>query len=273
VYREFRSPNRLRDDIVCFWQSHSGPAPSESRIIPDSCVDIIWTTERPPFIAGPMTTAMRQTVGANAEYTAIRIRPGVAHRLLGVSAKDLCNQHIPLADVWPGMLVRQWEDAATPATLPTRLAAISAVLEARLARCKGPDPLLEHVVNGIARQPFGRIADIPRLSEFSERQLRRRFDEAIGYGPKMLQRILRLQYLLWLASQDRSQRPQLVRLALAAGYTDQPHMTRDVQALTGQTPLQLLHARAPKSAIADVFQPPPTAARTLHFRGGDRIPA
>jgi AraC-like DNA-binding protein len=83
--------------------------------------------------------------------------------------------------------------------------------------------------------------------------MRWRFDEAVGYGPKVMQRIMRLQLLLWLASRERMPHPPLVRLAHAAGYSDQPHMTREVRALTGVSPRELLLERTPASAVADFF--------------------
>jgi AraC-like DNA-binding protein len=73
----------------------------------------------------------------------------------------------------------------------------------------------------------------------SERQLRRRFVDAVGYGPKTLARILRFQRFLALAGSGED----LARLALAAGYADQAHLTRETRRLAGRTPLELANAR------------------------------
>jgi AraC-like DNA-binding protein len=105
----------------------------------------------------------------------------------------------------------------------------------------------------LGHDPAMTLADVMRQSGLSERHLRRRFSEAIGYGPKTLQRVLRLQRLLWMASQPTMIPPSLGRLAFAAGYADQPHMTRDVAALTASTPGQLLLPGRAHSAVADLF--------------------
>ena len=73
----------------------------------------------------------------------------------------------------------------------------------------------------------------------SERQLRRRFADAVGYGPKTLARVLRFQRFLALARSG----DELARLALTAGYADQAHLTRETRRLAGRTPLELV-ARA-----------------------------
>ncbi|HEU5431885.1 MAG TPA: helix-turn-helix domain-containing protein, partial [Thermomicrobiales bacterium] len=104
----------------------------------------------------------------------------------------------------------------------------------------------------------GGLDELARQCGISERQLRRRFESSVGYGPKMLQRILRLQRLLWLASGSDGERLGLAGLAIAAGYADQPHMTRETVALTGATPGQLLVDARPASAVSELFK---TAAR------------
>lgn len=71
----------------------------------------------------------------------------------------------------------------------------------------------------------------------SERQLRRRFTEAVGYGPKALHSILRFQHALDLG---RRGDPGLAAIAYQAGYADQAHFTREVRRLAGMTPTELL---------------------------------
>jgi AraC-like DNA-binding protein len=76
----------------------------------------------------------------------------------------------------------------------------------------------------------------------SGRQLQRRVGNAVGYGPKMLARVLRLRRLQALPPGP------LVELALDAGYADQAHMTADVTRLAGISPVQFLKDRAPTAA-------------------------
>ena len=68
----------------------------------------------------------------------------------------------------------------------------------------------------------------------SERTLRRRFEEAFGYGPKTLDRILRFQRFLTLvrASGDASG----ASLAAETGYADQAHLVRESRRLAASTP-------------------------------------
>jgi AraC-like DNA-binding protein len=74
--------------------------------------------------------------------------------------------------------------------------------------------------------------------DISPRTLRRRCQEAFGYAPKTLDRILRFQRFLGLARQRAE--PRLADLAFEAGYADQAHLTREVRRLSGFSPAMVL---------------------------------
>ena len=78
--------------------------------------------------------------------------------------------------------------------------------------------------------------------EVSERQLRRRCQAAIGYGPRTLMRVLRFRR--FLARLDAAgDAADLAGLAAEAGYADQAHLTRESTRLAGLPPAALARAR------------------------------
>jgi AraC-like DNA-binding protein len=255
TYRELAPPPHLRDSVVCIWNHPGGAPSSDGPILPDGCIDIIWAEDRPPIVAGPMTVPVVSAAPAGTELIGVRFRPGAAAALLGTSAASLLNQHVALRDIWPGQRHQPWADAARDNT-PDSIAAIESVLTARLAQVDSPDAFVSGAALWIATRPDLSLDVLGQRSGLSERQIRRRFDAAIGYGPKKLQRILRLQRLLWLASQHRATERTLAHLAFAAGFADQPHMTREILSLTGSTPAHLLRTSEPASAVSDLFKTP-----------------
>jgi AraC-like DNA-binding protein len=78
----------------------------------------------------------------------------------------------------------------------------------------------------------GRVEDPAASVAVSERRLRRRFVQAVGYGPATYLRVSRFQRAVALAPGVAG----LAALAAAAGYADQAHLSRDCRALTGLTP-------------------------------------
>ncbi|HEX2281346.1 MAG TPA: AraC family transcriptional regulator [Thermomicrobiales bacterium] len=253
TYREFAPPPPLGKHIVCFWRHGATSMPTTVRVIPDGCVDIVWVNDQAPHVAGPMTKPVLYSIDSGTEIVAVRLRPGVAHRLLGESAKALLNQDVPLRDLWPCHRAAPWEEVIAERSESAKLAAIAEAVTSRLRTDGGSDNVVMHVATWMAGHPFASLDELSGLSGLSDRQIRRQFDEAIGYGPKKLQRILRLQRLLWLASHESPPSPNLAHLSFATGYADQSHMTREVVALTGASPRHLLNG-AIRSAVSDLFK-------------------
>jgi transcriptional regulator GlxA family with amidase domain len=84
----------------------------------------------------------------------------------------------------------------------------------------------------LARAPDTPVPELAAAVGLGERQLRRRFAAAVGYGPKTFARVARFRRALYLV---RAGEP-LAAAAAGAGYADQAHMTREVGALAGRTP-------------------------------------
>jgi transcriptional regulator GlxA family with amidase domain len=82
------------------------------------------------------------------------------------------------------------------------------------------------------------IAPLARELAVSERQLRRRVEGAVGYGPKRLARVLRLRRALAAAHAGT----ELGRVAADAGYVDQAHFSHECRLLAGASPSAVLTA-------------------------------
>jgi methylphosphotriester-DNA--protein-cysteine methyltransferase len=99
------------------------------------------------------------------------------------------------------------------------------------------DPLVAAAAGRIDRQGVGAVA---RELFVSERQLRRRFHAAVGYGPATLARVLRFRRFVNAIDRGRT---DLAALALDAGYADQSHLTRETTRLAGLPPRLFVRAR------------------------------
>jgi AraC-like DNA-binding protein len=216
-YHELPTANAL---VACLW-TRTDSAPAAERILPDACADIVWTGTK-LFVAGPATTAVAATTTGPA--LGVRFRVAAAGAALGVPAADLLDRTVLLTDIWGDDGDRIADALARTPTLATLARAVTD----RIAGAN-PDRLVRAAATG-ARPNLG------------DRQLRRRFAEAVGYGPKTLQRILRFQRFLALARETED--ADLARLSLDSGYADQAHLTRECTRLAGLPPAQLLAAGA-----------------------------
>ncbi|MEU5989376.1 DUF6597 domain-containing transcriptional factor [Spirillospora sp. NPDC047418] len=216
-YREYRAPG-----LACAWTAAlpSGAEPFVQRVVPDACVDLIWS-DAGILVAGPDTGPVPATMRPGEAVVAVRFRPGTAPPVLGVPADAVRDGRLPLRELWGGEADRLAEAVAGAGD---RRAALVAAVRDRMGP---PDPMVPAVVAGLARDSVRGVADGLGIGE---RQLRRRSLAAFGYGPKTLQRVLRFQRALSLVRAGRTR----AAAAYAAGYADQAHFANEVRGLAGE---------------------------------------
>jgi AraC-like DNA-binding protein len=230
-YRELSPPPALSGYVTCLWARTE----TSGHVLPDGCVDLVWTGAD-LLVAGPATRpVVTRPPPANRAKLGVRFRLGAAGPALGESADELVNLFPRLGEIWGegGELAERMADA--PGDL-ARMTILTTAVSGRLGQARALDPILRSAVIELSR-PRARIARLCRQLAISERQLRRRFNRAVGYSPRTLARVLRLQRFLVLA---RRQGGDLALLAAEAGYADQPHLTRECAELAGRPAAALL---------------------------------
>ena len=173
---------------------------------------------------------------------------------MNVAAHELVDRDVLLEDLVgsPGAtLTQRVLETRSPSV---RLHLLQEFLIGRLSVVRPEDKVVNAVASHLARARSARLEALSRSVGLSQRQLLRRCRERLGYGPKTLHRILRLQRLLLLARRHKWWDEGLAALAYASGYSDQAHMAREVQALTGTTPRSLLRRETCTLAMSDLFK-------------------
>ena len=173
--------------------------------------------------------------------------------MFGLAAADVIDERVPLSAL-VGSRVERVTDERLAAS--TGVAARVALLE-DLVRRRRPEAPVDDTVELamlVGRDPAFGVDRLAGETGVSTRQLRRRFDRQVGYGPAFFARIARLQAFVLTASgaptgAGSRAGPGLAELAVAAGYADQSHLARDCRALTDRTPRQLVEV-LPRTSLA-----------------------
>ena len=265
MYVELPAPPPLRSHLACLWVQRVGAdrARQLQPVLPDGCVDIVWIGDAPPVVAGPATHAVMVSLPPRASVVGVRFRPGCAHSALGPPADALLNLTLPLAELWQPTALRALEGVVRVRRVDDRLHAVVQGLARRLADAPAPDAAVAAAIAALRGDPAVRVHEVARAVGLSSRQLQRRFDLAVGYGPKTLQRVMRLQRLLAAASALDAQPIHLAQWAAGLGYADQAHMSREVRALANESPRHLVARYRAASAMSDSFNPLIGPAATL----------
>lgn len=230
TYRELPPPPELRSHVVCTWVGTGNGA-----VLPDGYVDLVWTGHR-LVVAGPSTRAFEPEAAWGEVAVGVRFRIGAAGAALGMPASELVDRSPAVASIWAGgRALAERVGGADPTDRPDLLVDIVA---RRLHDAPPADPAVRRAAVALSeRRP--RVGDLD--VGLGERQLRRRFLDAVGYSPKALAGVLRFQRFLTLADDGEG----LAALAVRAGYADQAHLTRECSRYTGVPPGSLLARRAP----------------------------
>jgi AraC-like DNA-binding protein len=234
-YREFRPPLALTAIVECFWEVEARD--EAHRVVPDGCMDILFHVgDAGAQVIGPMRTAALVEELGDSRTAGVRFRSGAAPALLGLAASDLRDDAAPLGDVWgrEGRTVNErLADAAGDLAAVRRVLSDAVAMRVRRASAR---PL--SVTRAVAfLEAHGGIVPVHTVAAeagVGERQLERLFDQWVGYGPKMLARIVRMRHAA--RTIERGSIASWASLAADCGYADQAHLIREFRALTGVTP-------------------------------------
>jgi AraC-like DNA-binding protein len=241
-YAELRPPPELASHACCVWTQVAGPSGHVQRVLPDGCADIVWMAGGQLVVAGPATGHVLAEIPPGVTAVGVRFGPGAAGAALGQPAHELQDRTVELADLW-GPAGRELTERMALTSPLQRMGLLADAVARRLRDARAPDPVVARAAVLLAGgMP---VAEAGREVALGERHLRRRFHNAVGYGPKMLQRVMRMRRFLDLV--EAMPEPDVGRAAVEVGYTDQPHLTRESTALTGLPPVALLASRQPRS--------------------------
>ncbi|MGJ6967500.1 DUF6597 domain-containing transcriptional factor [Streptosporangium sp. G11] len=263
MYREWAPGSRIAGWVACLWINEATSATTQP-VVPDGCVDLIWGPGGAQ-VAGPDTGPKPVRMAPGDRYVGIRFRPGAAGELFGVRLDSLRDLRVPLSDLEPLVPLSDLEPltaSLTPGPLTTSLAresstappreplttppapepptgpagvrppepisdALRRALAVRLRAAPEPDPAASAIAEALRT---GRsVREVAWDLGVGERQLLRRSLRAFGYGPKVLQRVIRFQRALRLARRGVA----AAEVAALSGYADQAHMANEVRRLAG----------------------------------------
>ncbi|MCO5966833.1 helix-turn-helix domain-containing protein [Actinoallomurus soli] len=269
LYREF-APEEPHAFVRCWWEQSVGERVDGyvQRVLPDACADVIVSADGSAIVVGPATEHVLPRLRGGQRLRGLRIRTAAIGTVLGLPASELRDLQVPLGEVFPAAEAGRitdavWHGRPWPAAVD-----------------RPADRRAEYAVGRLLRTG-ARVADVAGEVGLSERHVRRLILARTGLEPRTLRRVARLQRFLTLSDrvpmplgrlrtpadpvrtrtgQVRAQAESvrapadrlrtrtdpewsLAGLAVAAGYADQAHLSREVRALAGLTPSALLAER------------------------------
>ena len=225
--RERVFPNGMVELIVQLDDLHVDVLQTGAVLTPATCVTGIHS--RALVVESPRS---------RCRVIAARLRPRGAWAVLGHPLGELANRTSDLEDLL-GSAARELADRCHGAGSGTeRVQRLVAWLQRRLLR--SPPETADSAAGWVADRIVGThgrvvIGALREKAGLSDARLSTLFQEQVGITPKRYARIHRLSLALDLL---RRSNLDLARIALDAGYYDQPHMNGEFREMAGLTPAQ-----------------------------------
>jgi len=196
------------------------------------------------FVTGAFDSFV--VVGTTGAYACIQVN----FTLLGMRLflrqplQELTNRVVSLDDVFGASAERLIGELYEAPTWASRFDIVDREILERLANVPAPAVGVQWAWRRLVRTA-GQvvIGDLAREIGWSHKHLVSQFSEQIGLTPKVMARVLRFGRAADLLT--TSERGQLADIAIACGYYDQAHFTRDFRAFAGVSPTELLASRLP----------------------------
>lgn len=250
------APSKQQSHVVCGIWRRIDEKPNSARIaghVPANsyaCINLIADgsvralsripMEMPAFfVTGPFTAPLATEASANLRSLSVVVQPWLLRDWFGIEPSAAVNAIIDLGASRP--IHGQW---------------VGRLAEALRFVCEHPDRsqvLWDAFADGPAAAAAGEvfsellvetlqqrgIAQTAKLQNMSARHYGRRFIHRFGIPPARWTRLKRLESALDRVARAKDMHLGLSDLAVAAGYSDQPHMTREVGSLSGRSPALL----------------------------------
>ena len=232
-YAEILPTAALRPWVECFWTVRDDGESREQRVLPDGCADLIFDlAEGAGSAVGTMTRPI--VVPAGGDLLGVRFKPGRAAAFLRIPLAEITDARVPLADLWPGVILSEAKDLLCRTVEGSSFAALRMTgLETFLLKRLQPDrdrrvdAAIDRIIRGSER-----VETIANDIGISRQHLARQFLHHVGVSPKTFARVMRFRRVLDSLGGD----VDWADVAAANGYYDQSHLIADFRELAGATP-------------------------------------
>ncbi|MCM3763143.1 AraC family transcriptional regulator [Alkalihalobacillus oceani] len=226
-----------------FYQYKTGSHSTESlSIVPDGCFDVLFCCNPLVPSAVVWTSSLKYSKHKqsnfyiNCEYFGVRFFPEQNLLKLNYSMKEILNKQIPLCDA-VSFDERIIERIAAATSFEERIRFFKKHMKVSRVDAKYDQNIINFTLHEIYSSK--RQLNIKRLSEqsgYSDRYLRKKFEEYIGFSPKQFSQIVKFQSAMKKIL--LSENFVLSEIVHENGYYDQSHLIKDFKKYSNLPPCQ-----------------------------------
>jgi AraC-like DNA-binding protein len=262
-YNEFLPSDKLKDYVKCYWTLDSGNNCISMRncFIPFGCIELVFQQTPvghylslddeqrvllPRFLITPQSAkSFYIEMEGKVKIYGIRFHPYSARCFFNRPIQQLGNT------IWPvkHLLGDAYDEMGKMLFEPAECRDFVTVFNDFLEK-QAEGACIDYAVKMMCEQlgsinPPVCLKDVLKKYTETEQALRLRFQNTVGLGPKFFQKLVRLNYVMYLFLHKKHTVTSLTALALEAGYFDQAHFIKDFKLVFKASPKDFFNSPFP----------------------------
>lgn len=259
----------LNPYIECYWSWQMEPeVPELDAILPDAAPEFIvhfgkapqalneadvWRQQPQSFLYCAANRAVRLLVENPIDLFAIRFRPWGVRRFSDRSMSDILDREVLPDEVFGTLGIELRDEIAGATDHESRVGAANTVLQRALRERSAQNDRLEKLlvlVNGGQTK----ARDLAISLGISDRSFRRLWHDVVGIEPRKFASLMRFHRAVSMIDEGHG----LAAVAQECGYSDQPHLARNIKTISG-LPASLLRKRLGTDVYQNLYTDRPSA--------------
>lgn len=237
MYREIVPSKRLSCVIDSFWTYWNKEEPESFKVLPDSCIDLIFDLKRNiGFISGIMSTYQIRELEGDCHLIGIRLKAESFYSLTRIPPNEIKNLRTEIGNVFSKQDVHTISHLYSLKSIHDKVSFLEGFVAKKLKDSyQHKDGLAISIAKKIKILKGNlTIEDLATAHGVSLRQAERRFKNAIGLNQKEYARVIRFVHARKAIS--TSPKSSLLEIAFDSGFFDHSHMTYEFKRISGESP-------------------------------------
>ena len=186
-----------------------------------------------------------------SDFIGVVFKPGKFQRLISATIDDIRGKILPFSEVFNQDGDQIYEELLRTSSDDEKYLIIqNFLLELLKYESKVENAFIYWAIEKINFQKGDiNVAALAKDIRVSERHLRRKFKQVVGFSPKFFAKLIRLGYVLQTIELAKRQNQFLNEMPSITSYFDQSHFIRDFQSIVGISPKSYLQESNPLTEI------------------------